>query len=52
MFHLIERGGDYNAHIQSIHPEAIPQRKVNISVCGKLVLPSNMNETEMVHYVS
>lgn len=36
MFQLIKKRGDYEAKIHSIQLEALPQLKVNVSVCGIL----------------
>lgn len=36
MFEMIERRINYRARIESIHPQAVPHRKVNISIKGEL----------------
>lgn len=49
MFQLMENDGDYEAKIHSIHFKALPQLKVNISVCGKLVPSLKERNLNMVH---
>lgn len=36
MFEIIEKKCDYTARIESIHPDAVPHRKVNIVVAGRV----------------
>jgi hypothetical protein len=49
MFQLIENDGDYEAKIHSIHLEALPQLKVNISVYGKLIPSLKERNLNMVY---
>ncbi|MEK5270174.1 HIRAN domain-containing protein [Aeribacillus sp. FSL K6-8394] len=49
MFQLMENDGDYEAKIHSIHFKALPQLKVNISVCGKLLPPLKERNLNMVY---
>jgi hypothetical protein len=52
MFNLIQNNGRYMARIESIHVEAFPQRKVNISVYGELLPSCQTQDLDMLHEIS
>ncbi|MUV38419.1 hypothetical protein JNUCC1_02257 [Lentibacillus sp. JNUCC-1] len=55
MFEIIRSECNYRARIESIHPEAVPHRKVNISIVGELNHPINfdsvLNDKEQLRLV-
>lgn len=44
MFEIIKKGCDYQARVESIHPQAVPHRKVNISIAGEINQYLNIQE--------
>ncbi|OPX01195.1 HIRAN domain-containing protein [Geobacillus proteiniphilus] len=52
MFNLIQNNGRYTARIESIHVEAFPQRKVNISVYGEFFPSCQTQDLDMLHQIS
>lgn len=44
MFGVIEKGCSYQAKVESIHPQAVPHRKVNISIAGEVNQHLNIQE--------
>lgn len=43
MYEIMKKRCHYTAKIESVNPDAIPQRKVNVSVVGQLNHTINMN---------
>jgi len=47
MFEMIEKNCDYEARIAAIHPDAVPHRKVSISIVGEVNQLINIQEIIM-----